>query len=108
MSLAAWRSLYRDTVTIEPWSGLNKDGSPTYGTAVSYTARVVGKNRLIRDVSGQQRVATVTSYLYGAPTTLTVRDRITLPTRFVPTQPSILAVQQEPDERGNCYVAVLT
>lgn len=102
--LGPWRGLCKDTVTIEPWAGLGKDGQPTFGAAVTYRARCVGKDVY----KGTQRIASVTSYLMAAPTTLTVRDRITLPARFVPRTPVILAIQQEPDERGNLYVAVLT
>jgi hypothetical protein len=104
MFLSVLRELYKDTVTIESFTGLGKDGAPAFGAATTYTARCVGKDVY----KGNQRIASVTTYLLAAPTTLTVRDRITLPARFVPRTPVIVAIQQEPDERGNCYVAVLT
>ena len=104
---AALRSLMRDTVTLEPYASQNKSAEETFGTAVTYKARVVGRIKAVIDLTGQERVSSVTTY-FGASLTVTPRDRITLPAPFVPTQPKILAVEQIPDERGQYCTVVYT
>lgn len=105
--LSIWRDFYRDTVTIEPFSSQDSHGQPAYGDPVTYTARVVGKVRQVRDVNGLERVSTATTYILDT-VALTPRDRITLPSRFSPTQPNILSIAQEPDERGWHHTVVYT
>jgi hypothetical protein len=95
------------TVTIEPYLGQDAYGKATYGDPVEIQARVVGKHRLVRTVTGDEKVSTVTVYL-GEVRGVTVRDRITLPAPFVPSQPLILAVETTPDELGIHHERVLT
>ena len=105
--ISEWADLMPDTVTLEPWTGQDGYGEPTYGDPVTYPARVVGKTRLVRTVSGEEKVSTVTVYL-GAVPGASPQDRVTLPSRFVPQQPIILAIERIPDETGALYDAVLT
>lgn len=104
---SALKSLMRDTVTIAPYLSQNKSAEETFGDAVRYQARVVGRIKSVTDLTGQERVSSVTTY-FGAALTLTPRDRITLPAPFTPTQPKILAIEQFPDERGRYCTVVYT
>lgn len=100
-----WLDFMPDTITIDPYGSQNKYGEETYGASATYRSRVVGKVRKVTDMNGQERVSTVTAYIGGTPT-ITPRDRITLPARFNPTQPEILAIGLWPDESGTHHVAV--
>lgn len=98
--------LCADTVTIAAAATpKNRYGEDTYGSAVSYAAYVIGKVRMVRDAMGNERVSTVTVVLTSAPTVLP-DAKITLPSRFSPQTPPILAVESVPDELGPCYTAV--
>jgi len=108
MAVALWLDLMPDTVTIAPYSSQNKYGEETRGVAVSYQARSVGKVMKVLDRQGNERVSTVTTYLGAAPTGLTVRDQITLPARFDPRTPEILAIGSFPDEGGAHHTVVYT
>jgi len=87
------------TVTVAPVSSIDGFGNPTFGTAVSYTARVVGKVQMVRTVRGEEKSSTKTVYL--ATTTVIAPDAlVTLPAGEVPLSPPILAVGTFPDEAG--------
>jgi hypothetical protein len=104
---AALKSLMKDTVTVEPYASQNKAGEVSYGSAVTYKGRCVGRTRAIRDFKGQERVSTVTTYFAGNAD-ITPRDRITLPSHFVPRQPPIMAIANLPDEHGRHHTVVYT
>ena len=93
------------TVTVEPFSSLDQYGAKTYGTAVTHRARVQGKTQMVRTLTGEETVSTVTVYL--AASTVGVKDRITLPSPFTPTQPAILNVQRVSDESGQHHIVVM-
>jgi hypothetical protein len=107
--IARWAGMYADTVTLEAPATLNGAGEvATYGAAVTYKARCVGKIQRVTDTTGQERISSVMTYIFGAPTSLSPRDRITLPARFTPRTPKILAIGQFPDESGLHHVTVIT
>lgn len=106
-TIQAWARLMKDSVTIEPHTGVNSHGEATYGTPVVYTAHCMGKSQLVKASDGLERLSTVTSYLLGT-VKISMLDRVTLPSRFVPTQPPIISVQQNSDPRGWHHTAVLT
>ena len=103
--LRAWRALMNQTVTVAPRTGVDGFGRPTYGTAVSYKARLVGKRRQVINAAGQQVVSDQTAYLYGAPA-VDPQSKVTLSTGDVGStsalaiNPPILAVGRFPDETG--------
>ena len=107
-AIGAWADMMPDTVTIAPYASQNTYGEETYAAAVTYAARCVGKQQKVIDLNGNERVSTVTSYLLAAPLTLTVRDKITIPSRFGDTTPEIMAISGWPDETGPHHVAVMT
>lgn len=99
-----WHDMMPDTVSVEPFSGVDQYGAYSYGTAVSYRARAQGRMRMITDVNGEQRMSQVTVYISG--TGIGPQDRLTLPARFSPTQPSILSVQPVSDEHGTHHTVI--
>jgi hypothetical protein len=100
MGTEVWRDLMRDVVILEPFAGLDGYGEATYGAARTIRARVVGRQRLIRTVTGEERLSAVTVYLAEA-VGAGPQDRVTLPAAFQPTQPPLLAVARWPDETGS-------
>jgi len=91
--------LFADTVIIEPWTGSDGMGASSYGAAVSYSARVKGQNKLVKDPSGKEQISTVNIVLAGTPG-VTLKDRFTLPVRFTPQQPPAIALDNSADENG--------
>lgn len=91
--------LFSETVVVEAYTGQAQHGVDTYASGVSRACHIEGRSRVIRDLSGQERVSTVTVTLAGAFGT-SEKDRITLPSRFAVTQPPILAVKRMTDENG--------
>lgn len=111
-SIFSWLWMAPDTVTIEPYVSQNKNGEATYGTAVSYRARVqdlasARRPQRVITLAGDERFAAVQVDLMGTPS-VSVRDRITLPSRFAVTQPPILAVTVVTDQNGPHHVVAYT
>jgi hypothetical protein len=105
-SISEWLDLMADTVTITPWTGQSVSGVPTYGgTPVSYSAYINMKNRLIVDAQGREILAKGRVIL-GTTTLVSVKDKITLPSDYVPQSPPILAVNLVPDELGTHHVTL--
>lgn len=104
-SIAAWREMFTQTVSIEAVTGRDRYANKTYGTAVTYYARVVGKRKQVLDAQGQQVVSSQTCYLYTADNILP-DARVTLSTADVGSteswaiNPPILATGRFPDEQG--------
>ena len=84
--------LLPDTITIEPFSANSTTQAPTYGAAVSYRAQVTSEwGKTITERSGRTFQSTV-RILIPDRVHVDPRDRLTLPTGFVPNQPPILSV----------------
>jgi hypothetical protein len=88
--------LLNQHVTIAPATGLDSEGMTTYGTAVTYDALVVGKQKLMRDMQGREVVSSAQVYVDGTAV-VTASSKITLPDG---TTPTILAVSSYPDLDG--------
>lgn len=106
----ALRALMWQTVTLSTFGGRSAyGGTMTYGTAKTYAARVERETKLVRDASGREVVSSTTVYV-GTTTT-----GGNMPTGFGPTgkivlptgdSPSILRVDQNPDETGFHHAVV--
>ncbi|MBW2561268.1 MAG: hypothetical protein JRE40_10505 [Deltaproteobacteria bacterium] len=94
---------FNQTVTIEPFTGVNVNGEPQYGAAVQYSAFVQRRTRLVRDRAGQEVVSTAQVYLDGS-VDVGIQDRITLPDG---SQPVILSIEVLPDETGSTHHKVV-
>lgn len=85
------------TTSVEPHTGYDDQGKPTFGAAVSYTeTRVVEKIERVMDADGVERVSMSNVLADGDPG-WTYRDRFTLPDGTV-RQP--ISVLRHPDEDG--------
>ena len=103
---AAFQHLATDTVSIANQSGFDGYGDPTYGSAVTYPARVVGEQKLIRGFSGAEVVARLTVYVLAA-VSVQPTARVTLSTGGMVNSteasalsPPILGAKREPDQSG--------
>lgn len=109
--ISAWAHMMPDSVTYEARTGTDGYGDPTWGTAATYKARVVGEQKLIRGFSGLEVLAAQTVYL-GAAIVVQPTDRITLSTGIVAStqatamQPPILGAKRLPDQGGTHSVVL--
>ena len=71
----ALQTLLTETVSIQPYTGMDQYGKPSYGPAVTYPARVAYRVTTLTNAQGQERTSTTTVYLDGA-VTITVKDRL--------------------------------
>jgi hypothetical protein len=108
-------SMAPDTVTVEPCTGTDVYGTVSYGDPASYRTRCIGRNRVVFDQDGKERLSGATVVFFGEYG-LTVYDRYTLPLRFSAEpndpdnlearQPQCLAVDRETDENGAHHTTV--
>ncbi|MBW2084438.1 MAG: hypothetical protein JRI54_00180 [Deltaproteobacteria bacterium] len=97
-----FKDFFPHTIVIEPFLGRNDYGEPIYGDATSYNARVVGKQKLVRTPSGEEKVSSSQVYIYEI-SNVSPEDRVTLPDG---SSPPILAVAKFPDENGDHHEVV--
>lgn len=92
------------TVTIEPQSAVDKSAKPTYGTAVTYSARIQIREEYRMNAHGDVVHSKGRVYLtpvVGASMPRTGIDRLTLPVNvYLVTQPPIVDVEPKIDEVG--------
>lgn len=105
MSFSLWDDMCPHQISVEPFTGVDTYGSYTYGAAVTYKARIQGKNQLVTNMNGEETVAHVTIYVNAS--TIGPKDRITLPAPFQPTVPNILDVSHVSDESGGHHTVVI-
>jgi hypothetical protein len=91
--------LMNDTITIEPFTGRDGYGTPSYGASVSYACRINGEQRQVTNVFGVDVTSKARIYLMDTPV-IGALDRLTLPAGNVPQQPPIIAVDGLSDESG--------
>lgn len=89
-----WLDLMPLTVVVEPFVTRDQAGVATYGTAVSYRARVNNKAHNVIGPDGQMVLASGTVWL-ATTSSIGVDDRVTLPDGTIPR---ILASNGEYDE----------
>ena len=92
------------TVTIAPKSGQNQYNEPTFGTAVSYQARIAGKIMELRSKKGED--VTTTFELWLDTTDVIAPDaQLTLTgSQWIDTTPEIFTVRRVSDENGDSHV----
>lgn len=99
--------LFNRTVTIAPYASQTTAGKPSYGSAVSYSARVVMKDVGVRTLEGTTIIGKGTVYLPGVYV-VTTRDKLTLPSGVLsPSTPPILSVSVTDDEMGGSYTTMV-
>lgn len=105
MGFSEWDDMCPHQISVEPFTGVDTYGAYTYGSSVTYKARIQGKNRLVMNLNGEEAVAHFT--IYVAASTIGPKDLITLPAPFEPTVPSILDVAHVSDESGGHHTVVI-
>lgn len=73
--------IFTKEVQIEPWTGQNRAGEPTYGTATTYQAKIEHGNRQIQG-QGDRAIVPKHKIFLGAAVLVDPRDRITLPVEY--------------------------
>jgi hypothetical protein len=92
--------MFPDTVDVEEPSAYDTYGRPTgYGTKKTIAARVTGRIMVVKGMDGQEKVSTVQVVIAGV-VGVTPQARVTLPARYVPNQPKVIAVSKATDENG--------
>jgi hypothetical protein len=93
-----------ETVVINSQTGFSKNAKATYSTSGStYAARIMSEARREFDVDGKRIVAQY-KVILGTTDNIKLHDKITLPSRYEPTSPSILGVAEIQDETGMSHV----
>ena len=95
-------AMFPHTVTIQPSTGEDPYGTKTYG--VAYTAKAY-IDAGVRETTGHfQEVKTTRSrgqIMILTSNTITEKDKLTLPSPFVPTDPEIIEATPIHDEEGD-------
>ena len=97
MGIEDWSDLFTQTITHAEFAGRGEYGAPAYGSAVSYDARIVDKQKLVKKSDGSEALSTSSVWIQGNPT-ITTEDEITLPDGRTPP---ILLVEHFPDDDGD-------
>lgn len=101
-----WFDFMPDTVHIDAFVSRTVSGAPVFaGAPVGYPARIEIKNHLTLDKSG--RLVTARGRVFmGTAVVPNIEDQVTLPGRFVPINPPIIAVNAQSDELGTHHVTL--
>lgn len=95
-----FEDLMPDTIRVQDLSGFDGYGTATFGTASTYVARVVRKQRLVRSFEGIEEISTVTAYV-ASTSTFGPGSQYLLPDGSTfSIAPNLLAVEAFPDEDG--------
>lgn len=103
----ALKKLFNQEVTIEPRSGRDGYNKPTYGTAVTYKAKIEMAARAFR-TDDQREIASPRKIFLFTQNTIDPEDKITLPAAFAPINPKILDVRTVTDLPGIHHIVLTT
>ena len=95
--------LMPDTIWVSSMSGFDGYGTFTYGSASTYTARVVRKQRPVKTFEGTEELATAMAWVKST-STFGPGDRYLIPTGSTFEEARLLAVESYPDEDGTHHV----
>lgn len=93
------------TVTVRPKTGVDRYGKNTFGTALTYPARIEGGNRLVVTPQGEEKVATRRVFV-GAAVVVSPEDELELPAGYNPQKPRILRADRVDDEDGHHHTVL--
>lgn len=96
------------TVTIEPFVSEGDFNKPVYGTAKCFKAKIERQQRTTREDTQQTTRSRRLIYLLTDDTSISVKDRLTLPAQFEPTQPKINDVRIVHDHVGVHHIVLET
>ncbi len=96
MSVNDWLDMMVHTCSHAALSSRDASGVPTYGSATSYSCRVVYKNQRVLSSDGNEVVARGMIWFAGVPD-IDPNDKITMPDG---SAPPIISVERYTDEVG--------
>lgn len=100
---------FNQTITIAPFSTEGDfGGGMTYGTTVSYKAKIEAHVINIRTDFDREIKSTRLIYLNTQVTTISTKDLLTLPAAFAPITPLILSVRTVLDRDGISHIVLRT
>ena len=99
---------FNQTVTIAALSTEVDFGASTYGTAVSFKAKIEAHTINIRTDFDREIKSTRLIYLNTQVTTISTKDQLTLPAAFTPITPLILSVRIVLDRDGISHIVLRT
>ena len=102
------KKFFTETVTIQPWTGEDDFGKPTYGAACEFLAKIERQERATRTPQGITIRSRRLIYLYTTDTSLTVKDLLILPTGYEPLEPKIVDVRIVNDPNGVHHIVLET
>ena len=100
------RKLFTSAVTLASLSSIDKWGKSSFGSAVSYRAKIERASELVMTNSGDEVTGRYKVFI-DTTTIPSVSDQITLPSGYEPTTPKILQVRPVSDHRGVNHVVVM-
>ena len=101
-----FRSLMTETVTVAPKSGQDQYNVSTFGTAVEYQARVVGKIMELRDRRGEEVTTTFELWLDTVDTIQPDAQLTLTGSKWIDTTPEIFTVRRVTDENGDSHIQI--
>ena len=108
MAIADFLDCLPDTIGIEPYTGLSTDGLTTrlYGASVPYPCRIeMGSRGLNATEINILKAKGI--LILGTTDVIDKRDRLTLPTGFLPAIVPIVEVRLQRDEDGPHHTELL-
>lgn len=103
--VADWSDMMTQALTVAPVASRDRFGNKTYGAAVTYRCRIVGKRRVVRNAQGNEVVSEQTVYLM-TPNAVDPEGLVTLSTGDTGSteasalSPPIIASARYPDQGG--------
>jgi hypothetical protein len=87
----SFSGLMNEIITVEPFASQDGYGQPIFGSGRQLPARIQSGPKKTLKSSGEEIVSGVRIYVAGS--SISIEDRITLPARFTPQQPTIIRIE---------------
>lgn len=92
------------TVTVYATSTMDKYGAQSWsGTGVQYQCRLIWDERMIRDAEGREVYEAGRAIVYG-PASVSVKDRLALPSGNSPLVTSVATIKDETGENHHTVI----
>ncbi len=102
MPISDWSDCFPQTITHAAFNARDEYGKPSFDSGVSFDARIVFKQKLVRKKDGSEIMSRGSVWILGNPV-ITSEDQITFPDG---STPPILSYEQPSDEDGAHHVKV--
>lgn len=85
-----------ETITVYGQSSVDKYGKQAFGSGTTYSCRIMGEQRILRDKEGREIIESGRAVVYGVAT-INVKDKVGLADG---STPAVTSVDQILDEDG--------